>query len=133
MGTTFSELGAIIDSLADARRIGICLDTCHAFTAGYELRTPSGLDETIAEFDRKIGLDRLELVHLNDSKFPLGSHRDRHEHIGQGEIGKEAFSLIVNHEALRDLPFILETPKQIAGKPDADRINLELTLSLQHG
>ncbi len=132
MGTTFSELGSIIDSLDDARRIGICLDTCHAFAAGYELRTPSGLDETIAAFDRRIGLDRLELIHLNDSKFPLGSHRDRHDHIGQGEIGEEAFPLIINHAALRDLPFILETPKQIDGKPDADRINLKMVRSLRH-
>jgi deoxyribonuclease-4 len=132
MGTTFSELGAIINDLSDASRVGVCLDTCHAFAAGYELRTPDGLEETLAAFDREIGLDRLGLIHLNDSKFPLGSRRDRHAHIGAGELGEEAFSLIVNHEALRDLPFILETPKEIDGKPDADRINLALVRSLRH-
>jgi len=132
MGTTFSELGAIIDSLSDASHIGICFDTCHAFAAGYELRTPDGLAETLEEFDREIGLDRLCLIHLNDSKFPLGSRRDRHNHIGAGEIGEEAFSLIVNHPALRDLPFILETPKEIDGNPDADKINLAQVRSLRH-
>ncbi len=132
MGTTFSELGAIIDGLSDASHIGICFDTCHAFAAGYELRTPDGLAETLEEFDREIGLDRLCLIHLNDSKFPLGSRRDRHNHIGAGEIGEEAFSLIVNHPALRDLPFILETPKEIDGNPDADKINLALVRSLRH-
>jgi len=133
MGTTFSELGAIIDGLSDASHIGICFDTCHAFAAGYELRTPDGLAETLEEFDREIGLDRLCLIHLNDSKFPLGSRRDRHNHIGAGEIGEEAFSLIVNHPASRDLPFILETPKEIDGNPDADKINLALVRSLRHG
>lgn len=132
MGTTFSELGAIIDGLSDASHIGICFDTCHAFAAGYELRTPDGLAETLEEFDREIGLDRLCLIHLNDSKFPLGSRRDRHNHIGAGEIGEEAFSLIVNHPALRDLPFILETPKEIDGNPDADKINLAQVRSLRH-
>ncbi len=132
MGTTFSELGAIINGLSDASRIGICFDTCHAFTAGYELRTPDGLAETLEEFDHEIGIDRLCLIHLNDSKFPLGARRDRHNHIGAGEIGEEAFSLIVNHPALRDLPFILETPKEIDGKPDADTINLALVRSLHH-
>ncbi len=132
MGTTFSELGAIINGLSDASRIGICFDTCHAFAAGYELRTPDGLAETLEEFDREIGLDRLCLVHLNDSKFPLGARRDRHNHIGAGEIGEEAFSLIVNHPALRDLPFILETPKEIDGNPGADKINLAQIRSLRH-
>jgi deoxyribonuclease-4 len=133
MGTTFSELGAIIDGLSDASRVGICFDTCHAFAAGYELRTPEGLAETLEEFDREIGLDRLCLIHLNDSKFPLGSRRDRHAHIGYGEIGEEAFSLIVNHPALRDLPFILETPKEIDGNLHADKINLAQVRSLRRG
>ena len=133
MGTTFSELGAIIDGLSDASRVGICFDTCHAFAAGYELRTPDGLAETLEEFDREIGFDRLRLIHLNDSKFPLGSRRDRHNHIGAGEIGEEAFSLIVNHTALRDLPFILETPKEVDGNPDGDRVNLTQVRSLRRG
>jgi len=131
MGTTFSELGAIIGSLLDASRVGICLDTCHAFAAGYELRTCEGLAETLETLDREVGLERLKVIHLNDSKYPLGSRHDRHAHIGHGEIGMEGFSLIVNHKELRDLPFILETPKKFDGQADADRINLDLVRSLR--
>lgn len=131
MGTTFTELGKIISSLSAPSRIGVCLDTCHAFAAGYELRTVAGLEATLAEFDRVIGLERLELIHLNDSAYPLGSHRDRHAHIGRGEIGDAGIAGIVNHPALHDLPFILETPKEIAGKGNADRINLCKVRSLR--
>lgn len=131
MGTTFSELGAIIGSLLDASRVGVCLDTCHAFAAGYELRTCEGLAETLKTLDREVGLERLKVIHLNDSKYPLGSRHDRHAHIGHGEIGMEGFSLIVNHKELSDLPFILETPKKFDGQADADRINLDLVRSLR--
>ncbi len=131
MGTGFPEIGAIIDGLSDASRVGICLDTCHVFAAGYELRTLQGLEQTLASFDREIDLRRLELIHLNDSKFPLGSRRDRHAHIGQGKIGERAFRLIVNHDALRGLPFILETPKEIDGKAHADQMNLKKTQSFR--
>ena len=131
MGTSFSEIGAIIDGLADSSRVGVCLDTCHAFAAGYELRTAAGLEDTLSEFDSQIGLERLELIHLNDSKFPLGARRDRHAHIGAGEIGIAGISLVVNHPALRDLPFILETPKEIDGKGGADRVNLAQVRSLR--
>ena len=131
MGTKFSELGAIIKGLSDANRVGVCLDTCHAFAAGYELCTASGLARTLDEFDREIDLERLELIHLNDSKFPLGSRRDRHAHIGAAEIGIAGISQVVNHPALRDLPFILETPKEIDGKPGADRVNLAQVRSLR--
>jgi len=131
MGASFAELGAIIDAVSDASRIGICLDTCHAFAAGYELRTAEGLAQTLGSFDREVGLSRLNLVHLNDSKYPLAARRDRHAHIGQGEIGEQGLSLIVNHPALRELPFILETPKEIDGQQDADRINLGRVRSLR--
>jgi len=131
MGASFSELGAIISALSDASRVGICLDTCHAFAAGYELRTFEGLAETLEALDLEVGLGRLKVIHLNDSKYPLGSRHDRHAHIGYGEIGMEGFSLIVNHKALHDLPFILETPKQFDGQADADRINLDLVRSLR--
>ena len=131
MGASFSELGAIISALSDASRVGVCLDTCHAFAAGYELRTFEGLAETLEALDREVGLGRLKVIHLNDSKYPLGSRRDRHAHIGYGEIGMEGFSLIVNHKALHDLPFILETPKKFDGQADADRINLDLVRSLR--
>jgi len=133
MGARFSALGTILRSVSDARRLGVCLDTCHAFAAGYELRTPEGLEETLAAFDREVGLPRLQLIHLNDSKYPLGSRRDRHAHIGRGEIGEQGFALVVNHPLLRELPFVLETPKEIDGQPDADRINLARIRFLRRG
>jgi len=131
MGSSFTELGAIIDAISDASRIEICLDTCHTFAAGYELRTGAGLAETLESLDHEVGLSRLNLVHLNDSKYPLAARRDRHAHIGHGEIGEQGFCLIVNHPALRDLPLILETPKEMDGQQDADRINLGRVRSLR--
>nr|BAL59360.1 deoxyribonuclease IV [Candidatus Acetothermum autotrophicum] len=111
LGATFAELGTVLKNIKEKSRVGVCIDTCHAFCAGYDLTTPQGLEQTLAELDREVGLEHVVLVHLNDSKFPLGSRRDRHEHIGQGYIGTEGFRLVVNHAALRDKPFILETPK----------------------
>lgn len=111
LGATFAELGTVLKNIKEKSRVGVCIDTCHAFCAGYDLTTPQGLEQTLAELDREVGLEHVVLVHLNDSKFPLGSRRDRHEHIGQGYIGTEGFRLVVNHPALRDKPFILETPK----------------------
>ncbi|HHV78917.1 MAG TPA: deoxyribonuclease IV [Firmicutes bacterium] len=103
-------------------RLGICLDTCHAFAAGYDLKTPEGLSEVLREIDRGIGLGRLKLVHANDSKGSLGSHVDRHEHIGEGHIGLEGFSLMLHTEELQELPFILETP---VDDEESNRKNLE--------
>lgn len=111
LGASFAELGTVLNNIKDRSRVGVCIDTCHAFCAGYDMTTPYRLEQMLAELDREIGLNRVVLMHLNDSKFPLGSRRDRHEHIGQGHIGTEGFRLIVNHPALRDKPFILETPK----------------------
>ena len=133
IGTDFSEIGAIISGLSDPSRIGVCLDTCHAFAAGYDLRDRSAVDRTIGAFDDAIGLERLDLVHLNDSVFPLGSRKDRHAHIGRGEIGIEGMREIVNHPALTGLPFILETPKEIDGRADADPINLAVVRELIEG
>jgi len=133
VGTHFEELGEIISGLSDSSRIGVCLDTCHAFAAGYDLRTQAAVDRTISAFDSAVGLKRLDLVHLNDSVFPLGSRKDRHTHIGRGEIGLEGVRAIVNHGALRSLPFILETPKEIDGRDDADPINLAVVRSLVEG
>jgi len=124
LGARFGELGAILGALSDASRVGICLDTCHAFAAGYPFAPRRELEETLAAFDHDIGLSRLRVIHLNDSRAPLGSHRDRHAHIGEGEIGMAAFALLVNHPTLTDLPFVLETPKERIGSADADRINL---------
>ena len=113
VGRTFEELAAIIDKVAMNDKIGVCLDTCHVFDGGYDI--VHHLDDVLTTFDKVIGLDRLKVVHVNDSKNELASHKDRHEKIGQGHIGLEAFRAIVNHPALRDLPFYLETPNDMAG------------------
>ncbi|MBI3460878.1 deoxyribonuclease IV [Candidatus Acetothermia bacterium] len=113
LGWRFEEFSVILDNLKakSAKRVGVCLDTCHALCAGYAVHTAEGLDKTVKELDKMVGLDKLDLIHLNDSKHPLGSRKDRHEHIGKGFIGLDGFKRIVNHPALRDKPFILETPK----------------------
>lgn len=112
LGSTFSKLKKILSLVKNKARIGICLDTAHAFQAGYDLATQKGLDETLSEFDRLIGLKYLHLLHLNDSKTPLGSHSDRHWHIGKGYIGTKGFKNIVNHPLLTHLPGIMETPRK---------------------
>ncbi len=109
MGGSFQEIAAIIDSL-DRRRLGICLDTCHLFAAGYELRTRRGLEVTLDQFESCIDLSMLKLLHLNDCRGALNSRLDRHEHIGLGQIGAEGFRTILGHPVLRGLPMILETP-----------------------
>lgn len=115
LGRSFEELRAIIGSAGDppADVLGVCLDTCHVHDAGYDV--VGDLDGVLREFDRVVGLDRLQAVHLNDSKNPAGSRKDRHEEIGQGTIGLEALARVVRHPALRDLPFILETPNDLDG------------------
>ena len=118
VGSRFEELRAIIDGVTErnpvlASHLGVCMDTCHVHDAGYDI--VNDLDGVIGEFDRVVGLDRLRAVHINDSKNPLASHKDRHETIGNGSIGIAAFARIVNHPALRDLPFILETPNELEG------------------
>ena len=109
MGGSFGDMAGIIDAL-DSKRVGVCLDTCHLFASGYELRTPDGLDRTIDDFNSRIGLEKLKLIHLNDSKGDLGSGLDRHEHIGLGAIGETGFKTILGCEKIRALPLILETP-----------------------
>lgn len=108
VGRSFEELAAIIDRVELSGHMGVCLDTCHVHDAGYDI--VNDLDGVLEEFDRVLGIGRLKAVHLNDSKNPCGARKDRHETIGAGHIGIEAFERIVNHPALRDLPFILETP-----------------------
>ena len=111
VGRTFGELRAIIDRLDHPEKVGVCLDTCHVWDGGYDIG--SDLNGVLEEFDRTLGLDRLKAIHLNDSKNPLGAHKDRHEKLGQGCIGLETLKNVVNHPALRDLPFILETPNDL--------------------
>ena len=113
VGKTFEELRAIIDRTALSDKLGVCLDTCHISDGGYDV--VNDLDGVLEQFDRVIGLERLKAVHLNDSKNPLGAHKDRHEKIGEGYIGLEAMERIINHPALRNLPFFLETPNEIDG------------------
>lgn len=112
IGGTFRELRQIIDGVG-SDHVGVCLDTCHVWDGGYDI--VHDLDGVLAEFDREIGLDRLKALHLNDSKNPLGSHKDRHEVIGGGYLGIETFRAIVNHPLLRDKPMILETPNELPG------------------
>jgi deoxyribonuclease-4 len=128
LGRTFEEIAAIIDLVEDKSRVGVCLDTCHIFAAGYDYRTPELYAQTMANFDDTIGLDRLKVIHLNDSKNPLGSNKDRHDHIGAGEIGLEGFRQFVNDPRLAGLPGILETEKDDAG--ENDRRNIAMLRSL---
>lgn len=113
IGSSFSELRAIIDLTECKDKLGVCLDTCHIFDAGYDI--VNDLDGVLSEFDKVIGIDRLKAVHINDSMNYLGCHKDRHEKIGMGGIGIDAFERIINHKYLRDLPFFLETPNDIDG------------------
>ncbi len=112
VGHTFSQIKLISDQVEDKNRLGVCLDTAHAFEAGYDLSGAKGLEEAIEDFDRSIGLEKLYLIHLNDSKTPLGSRVDRHWHIGDGHIGLDGFRRIVNHRQLSHLSAIMETPRR---------------------
>ncbi len=112
IGGRFEELKAIIDAVGSGN-VGVCLDTCHVYDGGYDI--VKDLDGVLAEFDRIIGLDRLCALHLNDSKNPFASHKDRHELLGQGSLGLETFRTIVNHPVLKDKPMILETPNELPG------------------
>ncbi|HZR24801.1 MAG TPA: deoxyribonuclease IV [Vicinamibacterales bacterium] len=117
LGATFEQLASIIAKMNDHKRVGVCLDTCHLLAAGYDLTTPEGYASTFAQFERLIGLDRLKAFHMNDSKRPLGSRVDRHEHIGKGFVGLNAFRRLVNDPRFRDLPMMLETPKTEGRSP----------------
>ncbi len=125
VGSRFEELREIIDRTELDNKLGVCLDTCHVNDAGYDI--VNDLDGVLTQFDKVIGLDRLKALHINDSKNPLGAHKDRHEKIGEGHIGTEAFERIVNHPVLRDLPMFLETPNEL----DGYKAEIELLRSLQ--
>ncbi len=112
IGDRFESFKLIFEGVSQSQRIGICLDTAHLFEAGYNLSSAQGLEEALKEFDQLIGLRKLHLLHLNDSKTPCGSRSDRHWHIGEGHIGLEGFRKIVNHPKLQDLPGIMETPRK---------------------
>jgi deoxyribonuclease-4 len=131
MGVTFEHLHAVIDATGGDERLGVCLDTAHLLASGHELRKAAELDETLAAFDRTVGLERLVCVHLNDSKSALGSNSDRHENIGEGEIGRDGMRVIVNHPAFSGVPGILEVPGYDGRGPD--RANLDTLHELALG
>lgn len=113
IGATFEELKEIMDGVELNHKLGVCLDTCHVYDGGYDI--VNNLDQVLEEFDQVIGLDKLYAIHLNDSKNPFSSHKDRHEKIGDGSIGLDTFEKIINHPKLRQLPFYLETPNELEG------------------
>jgi deoxyribonuclease-4 len=129
IGSKFEELAAIIDLIEDKSRVGVCYDTCHAFTAGYDIRTKRKYNATFRALDDTIGFGYLRAFHLNDSLKEFGSHKDRHTHIGQGEIGTDAFSYLVNDKRFIDRPMVLETPKGEDLREDVE--NLALLRSLR--
>lgn len=128
VGRSFGELRSIIAQVDDKRRVGICVDTCHAFATGYDLRTPAGYEAMLAELDRELGLDAVKCWHFNDSKGKLGSNVDRHIHIGDGEIGAAAFATILNDLRWDGIPMLLETPKEDDLKDDV--MNLRRLVAL---
>ena len=122
LGHTFWHLRWLLDETPEGDRLGVCVDTCHVFAAGYDLRTPDAYASTMESFDSVVGLARLKAVHLNDSRYGLGSRRDRHEHIGQGCIGLEGFRNVVNDQRLSGLPGLLETDKSPDLHEDAENL-----------
>jgi deoxyribonuclease IV len=130
IGSTFEDIARIREGSRNSDRLGVCLDTCHVFAAGYDFTTPAGLEMMMSEFDKTIGLDNLKLIHCNDSKSDVGTNKDRHEHIGKGKIGEEGIRLILNHKHIKDIPIILETPKDGKNKYTSEKENLEIILRL---
>ena len=123
IGAKFGELGKLIKAV-NSPRLAVCLDTAHAFESGYDFKTKAGLDSSLKEFDRQVGLEKLSCLHANDSKTPLGSNRDRHANIGEGEIGLAGFKNIVNHPEIKDLPLVIETPGFDENGPDLKNMEI---------
>lgn len=128
LGYKFSHQKKIIQGLNYRERVGLCLDTAHAYLAGYDIATEKGLGAILDEIDKLVGINLIKLIHLNDAKDKLGSRHDRHEHIGKGKIGQEGMRRIINHPKLKDLPFILETPKKT---DEDDAMNLATVRNLR--
>jgi deoxyribonuclease-4 len=127
IGYRFEQIKKIMDGVQEVEKVGVCLDTAHSFEAGYDLSKKDEIERTIESFDQTVGLKRLHLFHLNDSKTPLGSRKDRHWHIGEGYIGLEGFRYLVNHPSLKHLPAIMETPRKDTVE---DLKNMEVIQSL---
>ena len=131
LGWRFEQIRYVFDHVRAPERLGLCLDTCHIFAAGYDIREAAAFEETVGHLDAVIGLDRVEAIHLNDAKYDLGSRKDRHEHIGKGRIGLTGFRLLLNDPRFRHLPMVLETPK---GKEmEEDKENLAVLRGLVRG
>jgi len=128
LASKFEHFAAILERVAEPERLGFCLDTCHLLAAGYDFRTRQGYDQMMAAWENLVGIERIRVIHLNDSKKDLGCRVDRHEHIGQGCIGTQGFELLLNDPRLAELPMVLETPKE----DDADARNLATLRSLIH-
>src|SRR5436305_3030899 len=124
VGCTFEELGRILEMVDEKSRLGVCIDTCHVFAAGYDIRTRGGWERMIDEVERFVGIENVGAFHLNDSKKPLGSRVDRHQHIGEGEIGLDAFRMLLNDKRFAKIPKLLETPKKI--ETESDRKNIAI-------
>lgn len=122
-GRTFGEIGAIIRALDGDPRVKVCIDTCHAFAMGYDIASPAGCETAMEEFAREVGMDRLAVVHANDSKIALGGIRDRHENIGDGEIGYDGFKTVMAHPAFGGVPFLLEVPGVDNKGPDLENVS----------
>lgn len=127
VGSSFASIGQALDWIGDGKRMGVCLDTCHAFASGYDLSSESSLEASLDKLDSAIGLSKLSLIHLNDSKGKLGSGLDRHESIGKGNIGRKGMKAILTSKRLSNLPVVLETPRDYEGE---DRENMAMTKSL---
>jgi deoxyribonuclease IV len=123
-GSRFEDIAEILSRVKNADRVGVCLDTCHIYAAGYDIRSEEAVEATISRLDKVVGLNRLWAVHLNDSKGALGSGLDRHEHIGMGNIGENGFKAFINHPAIRDKPMVIETPEDERGNYATDLAKL---------
>jgi deoxyribonuclease-4 len=124
LGRSFAELAALLEAAGGEDRLGVCLDSCHLFASGYDIRTATGLSDTLDEFDRVVGLDRLHSLHLNDSAQPLGSNRDRHANLGNGELGERACAVFLSEPRFDALPLVLETPGPKGSGPTAEEVAL---------
>lgn len=128
IGSELEELGYILKELKYPKNVGICIDTCHAWCFGYNIRTPKGLESFVDKIESTVGINRVELIHLNDTKEKFESKHDRHSNIGEGELGKRGIGLFINHPKLKNIPYVLETPKK---EKDDDKKNIELVRKLK--
>jgi len=128
LGRSIDELAALLDASGGDERLGLCLDSCHLFASGYDIRTPAGMDRLVEEISAKIGTRRVGSLHLNDSQTPLGSNRDRHANVGQGELGEQGCAAFLSTPAFSGLPCVLETPGEKRSGPDRDEIALAVAL-----